>query len=96
MAIQFMNLGSNPGNIKLFCFYFFFKIGQTTPSFSFLITLIFVVYGLFDVRLRGLKIRLKKKVLIFEKKKNKSVFKSTKSLKIAKMWFSKKKKKKTL
>jgi hypothetical protein len=66
MAIQFMNPGSNPGSGKLFCFYFFFKIGQTTPSFSFLITFIFVVYGLFDVRLKGLKIRLKKKVSVFE------------------------------
>ena len=34
MAIQFMNPGSNPGSGKLFCFYSFFKIGQTTPSFS--------------------------------------------------------------
>jgi hypothetical protein len=64
MAIQFMNPGSNPGSGKLFCFYCFFKIRQTTPSSSFLISFIFVVYGLFDVRLRGLKVYLKKKVLI--------------------------------
>jgi hypothetical protein len=69
MAIQYMNPGSNLGSRKYFCFYCFFKIGQTTPSFSFLITFIFVVYGLFDVCLKGLKIILKKKYMFLRKNK---------------------------
>jgi hypothetical protein len=71
MVIQLMNPGSNPGSGKLYCFYFLFKIGQTTPSFSFLITFIFVIYVLFDVRLKGLKIRFKEKELVFDKKNKK-------------------------
>jgi hypothetical protein len=87
MAIQFMNPGLNPSSGKLFCFYFLFKIGQNTPSFSFLIMFLYVIYGLFDVCLKGLKICLKEKISVFDKNKNKRTFKGTKNLKIAKMWF---------
>jgi hypothetical protein len=66
MAIQLMNPGSNSDSGKLYFFYCLFKIGQTTPSFSFLIMYIFVISGLFDVRLKGLKIHLKEKVSVFD------------------------------
>jgi phosphoribosylaminoimidazole-succinocarboxamide synthase len=39
---------------------------------------------------KGLKICLNEKISVFDKNKNKSAFKGTKNLKIAKMWFPQK------